>query len=117
MLSKPNRLTNKRDFDRVFAAERATYHPLCTLRAARNELSVSRFGIVCGKRVGGAVVRNRVRRRLRHQVRRLLVDTAPGWDILLVGQPKAAQAASAELYDALKEVLRRRGVLTRAELI
>ncbi|MDE3076388.1 MAG: ribonuclease P protein component [Chloroflexota bacterium] len=111
LLSRPNRLTRKSEFDRLFAEGQALHDPLCSLRAAPNMLSVTRFGFICGKRVGGAVLRNRIRRRLRHQARRLLADLPSGWDILIVVRPKAALATSDELSAALMGLLRRRGLI------
>ena len=113
MLSRQNRLTRQADFDRVFAAGKAVHHELVSLRAAAGD-SVPRVGIICGKRVGGAVVRNRARRRLRAAVRSLLPDIPPAWDILLVIRPPAAHATVGQFVYALKDLLRRRGLLAEA---
>ena len=85
-----------------------------SLRAASNQLDVVRVGIICGKRVGGAVVRNRARRRLREAVRALLPRVPGAWDILLVIRPPGADATVAEFVYALEELLRRRGLLAEA---
>lgn len=79
-----------------------------SLRAAANDLGSVRVGIICGKRVGGAVVRNRARRRLRAAVRLLLPNVPVAWDILLVIRPPGARATMAEFFGALEELLRRR---------
>ena len=111
MLSKPNRLTQKTGFDRVFERSKPLRHELCTLRACHNGLDVSRFGFICAKTVGNAVKRNRVRRQLRHQARALLPEVGGCWDILVIARPKAVEASSAQLYGAIHEMLKRRGVL------
>ena len=85
-----------------------------SLRAASNQLNVTRVGIICGKRVGGAVTRNRARRKLREAVRSLLLRLPDGWDILLVIRPLGADATVAEFLYALEELLRRRGILAEA---
>ena len=56
-----------------------------------------RAGFVTSKRVGGAVVRNRVRRRLREIVRRHQHELCTGVWLVLVARPAAARASSAEL--------------------
>jgi ribonuclease P protein component len=114
LLSRANRLAHKSDFDRVFAAGAPAHHEILTLRAAPNDLDHVRLGIVCGKRVGGAVVRNRARRRLRAAARSLLAEIAPAWDILLVIRPPGANATVAEFVYALEELLRRRGLMAVA---
>jgi ribonuclease P protein component len=117
VLSRANRLTRKSEFDRIFAAGPASHHAIVSLRAAPNELDVVRIGIICGKRVGGAVVRNQARRRLRAAARSLLASVPTAWDILLVIRPPGAQASAAEFVYALEDLLRRRGLLAEAREI
>ena len=86
--------------------------PLLTLRALPNALSNSRFGFLVSKRVGGAVVRNRAKRRLREIVRRESV--IPGWDMVLIARPRMAQASFAEVESAVRDLLRRGRLLEGA---
>jgi ribonuclease P protein component len=66
-----------------------------------------RVGLVVGKSVGNAVVRNRVKRRLRHQVSSLLPLLPPGTSVVLRALPPAAIATSAELAAELRTGLTR----------
>lgn len=67
----------------------------------------ARVGMVVSKAVGGSVVRNRVKRRLRHQVRDVL-DTLPaGTSLVLRALPPSAAAGSAELAEELRAGLAR----------
>ena len=59
------------------------------------------------KRVGDAVTRNRVKRRLREAVRRTLADLPPGWDIVLVARSAAATADYTTLDATVRELLAR----------
>jgi len=68
---------------------------------------VSRVGFVVSRAVGGAVVRNRVARRLRHLVRSRLQQLPPGTLLVIRALPPAATATSAELAMDLDAVLRR----------
>ena len=65
----------------------------------------SRVGFVVSKAVGGAVARNRVRRRLRAQVATLLSAAPSGLDIVVRAQPAAAQADSPALAAELDRLL------------
>jgi ribonuclease P protein component len=66
-----------------------------------------RVGFVVSRAVGGAVTRNRVRRRLRHLVRERLADL-PGDTLVVVrALPDAAGASYRDLGDALDRCLRR----------
>ena len=63
---------------------------------------------------GGAVVRNRARRRLREAVRSLSSSLPRGWDILLVIRLPGASATVAEFVYALDDLLRRRNIVAEA---
>lgn len=66
---------------------------------------ISRIGFSVSKRVGDAVTRNRVKRRLREAVRRRLWKTQPGWDMIVIARPEAASADYAELAGELHDLL------------
>jgi ribonuclease P protein component len=79
------------------------------VRSVPNEVGISRFAYSISKRVGKAVVRNRVRRRLREAIRSLPI--AEGHDIVIVARNPAAQSD----FWALKAELTL--LLTRARLL
>jgi ribonuclease P protein component len=70
-----------------------------------------RVGFVTSKRVGGAVVRNRIRRRLRDIVRRHQHALRDGIWVVLVARPAAARASSARLEDEWLRLARRASIL------
>ena len=67
----------------------------------------ARAGVVVSRAVGGAVVRNTVKRRLRHLLRARVAHLAPGSAIVVRALPPAAGATSAELDADLGAALRR----------
>jgi len=71
-----------------------------------------RAGFVVSRAVGPAVVRNRVRRRLRHLVRPWLAELPAGSSLVVRATPTAAGASGAELAGQLDRTLR--AALTRA---
>lgn len=75
------------------------------------ETGSMRAGFVTSRKVGGAVVRNRVRRRLREVVRRHQHEIAEGLWLVLVARPAAAQASSAELEREWLQLAWRGGAL------
>ena len=62
------------------------------LYARKNRMNTNRVGVTVGKKLGHAVVRNRVRRRLREIYRTNEARLAPGWDIVVVARVKAVYA-------------------------
>ena len=81
------------------------------LYARRNKLPANRVGITVSKKLGGAVVRNRVRRRLR-EVYRLNEDAfAPGWDIVVVARSRCIGCSFQKLTDAYLSLAEKAGIL------
>ena len=66
----------------------------------------SRFGISVKKALGGAVVRNRIKRRIREILRRNRTEIPSGWDIVIHPKSSVAQAAFAPLEAELVRLLR-----------
>jgi ribonuclease P protein component len=109
-LPRECRLRTAREFANVQTTGRSWAHPLLILRAVPNGLAHSRFGLVCGRRVGRAATRNLVKRRLRELAR--TSSLAPGWDVVLIARPGAATADFGALKNAFAELCRR-GRLTQ----
>ena len=77
------------------------------LKVRRNETPSVQVGIVVSKKVGKAVVRNRVRRRLREAARRM---DWPAIEAMIVVNPEAATATYAELQKALRSAAAKSGL-------
>lgn len=110
---RTRRLRSPRDFQRTRRRGRSVSGAYLTLHYVRQpgDPAPTRAGFSVGKRVGNAVMRNRVKRRLREAVRRLLADVPAGWDLILSGKPGAAQVAYAALVAEVRELLARAGLL------
>ena len=73
----------------------------------------SRLGIVAGKKVGGAVIRNRTKRRLRHIGRTLWPQVRDdGRQLVLIALPQAAGAEYAALAADVTDLMRRMEALS-----
>jgi len=104
------RLRQSHDFQRVRQRGRRWATPLLALNVLPNGLPHSRFGFVVGRRIGKAVARNRVRRRLRETIRGQLAHIAPGYDVVLTARTGAAEAAYHELAEAMATLFDRAGL-------
>ena len=104
-------LTRPADFAALQASGTTRSHPLMTARFRRTGLDDVRFGLSTGRALGGAVIRNRARRRLREAIRAMAPSFQPGWDVLIIARPAVVQADHEALVGALSRVLRSGGVL------
>jgi ribonuclease P protein component len=87
---------------RPFAAGRAS----AEAQDLAATIPVSRFGISVKKALGGAVVRNRIRRRIREILRCHRTEIPSGWDIVIHPKRSVEQAPFAPLEAELLRLLR-----------
>jgi ribonuclease P protein component len=104
-------LRSPRDFAAMQASSASRAHPLLIVRTRRNGLEVTRYGLSTGRKLGGAVERNRVRRRLREVLRMVSPRVSTGWDVLVVARPASAAASYDELARAAERLLRTSGIM------
>ena len=104
-------LSSPKDFAAVQGSGLSKSNTLFTARFLRTDLETTRFGLSTGRKLGGAVVRNRVRRRLREALRVMAPSFQPGWDVLIIARPAIVEADHETLVGALRRLLHRGGVL------
>ena len=104
--SNESKLTRKADFDAVYRTgkRRSSSHFTVFLKA--NNLPHSRFGYSIKRALGGAVVRNRMRRRMREVVRLHREEISAGWDFVIHPRATVASAAFAALETDLLRLLK-----------
>ncbi len=108
-----HRLRKNLDFAAVYEHGKTWADRLVILKALANGIEWNRYGIVAGKRLGKAVVRNRVKRLLREAARATPAKT--GWDLVLIARSPAATANYHELKDSVADLLRRARILAEKD--
>jgi ribonuclease P protein component len=86
------RIVRRGDFDAVYRAGKRRSNSHFTVFFRANDLPQSRFGFSIKKALGGAIVRNRMRRRIREIVRCHRPEIPAGWDFVI--HPKSAVAGA-----------------------
>lgn len=81
------------------------------LYARKNHTATNRVGITVSKKLGGAVVRNRVRRRLREVYRLHEQQFVPGWDVVVVARSRCVTASFEKLTHAYLSLAEKAGIL------
>jgi ribonuclease P protein component len=101
------RLVRRGSFDAVYRGGKRLSSTHFTFFVRSNELTLSRFGFSIKKALGGAVLRNRIRRRLREMVRCHRQEIPPGWDIVIHPKSAVAKAPFAAMAEELVRVLKK----------
>ncbi|MGW5419860.1 ribonuclease P protein component [Streptomyces sp. NPDC003943] len=117
MLPTENRLRRREDFATAVRRGRRAGRPLLVVHlrnsgatdphAPGESAPPTRAGFVVSKAVGGAVVRNQVKRRLRHLVRDRIAELPPGSLVVVRALPGAGDADHAQLARDLDAALQR----------
>jgi ribonuclease P protein component len=121
MLNRAHRLRRRGDFAVAVRAGRRAGRGTLVIHlhwgdepSPTDSTGPARAGFVVSRAVGGAVVRNQVRRRLRHLVREHMADLPPGAVLVVRALPAAAGARSARLAADLAGALRSAASRSRA---
>ncbi|HTP08824.1 MAG TPA: ribonuclease P protein component [Anaerolineae bacterium] len=106
------RLRPRGEFERIRQNGRSWPHRffvLIVLPQTDRPAAPPRIGIAAGKKLGGAVTRNRYKRVLREAVRQVYANIPAGVDVVLIARAPIAEASVAQVESALSETLRRAG--------
>ena len=101
-------LKKGREFQCIYDHGKKTYGQYSLIFFNRNNLEYSRFGFVTSKKLGVAVVRNRIRRLLRQYIRanaQLFCDNNSNYDIIIVGKAAFGQNIKSLKYQDIAKDL------------
>lgn len=101
-------------FRRLYHKGRSAANGYLVLYCRRNGSQGNRIGITVSRKLGHAVVRNRVRRRLREIYRLHEANFLPGWDVVVVARSRAVTASYQSLERAYLSLARKLGLLQEA---
>ena len=104
-------LKGNRAFRRMYAKGKSLASGTVVVYCRRNGSRQNRLGLTVGTKIGKAVRRNKVRRRLREAYRLHESELRPGWDIVLVARSKAGESKYRELERDLLRTLGRLSLL------
>lgn len=110
------RLTDSSEFERVYKQGTAYRGRLFSVHAFPNELGTLRLGLSVSKKVGNAVVRNTLRRRMR-EIFAVVAEEAEGnLDLVISARPAARDATFEELREEFGRALRKLGAVGSQEM-
>ncbi|TBL77468.1 ribonuclease P protein component [Paenibacillus thalictri] len=113
-MEKEHRLTKREYFDRVYRYGKSTAnHQFVAYYLKRGKGEPFRLGVSVSKKLGNAVVRNRLRRLMKEIVRLNAERIAPEYDIILIARKPVVGIEYKEMEKNLLHVVKRAGLLQR----
>lgn len=111
---RARRLRARAEFDHVFRKGRRLGGRQFLLIAVPNGGAAHRLGIAAGRKLGGAVIRNRARRLLRESFRRLAPPTDQAFDLVVVANADIVGRTQSEVDREFKQRVRRLNTAPRS---
>ena len=108
-------LKKNSDFRRLYAKGKSAVNPYMVVYCRRNRTGENRLGYTVSVKLGHAVLRNRMRRRLRELVRLNSPRMKSGWDIVIVARSRCAEAPWQKLQAAFLSSCEKLELLERKE--
>ena len=102
-------------FRRLYNKGKSAVNPCLALYCRKNGSNRSRLGLTVGVKVGNAVVRNRIRRRIREAYRIHEDRFLPGYDLVVVARVRAGHSRYREVERSLLSLADKLGLLRKEE--
>ncbi len=115
MLNKKNRLTKRKEFGYIYKKGKKSFSNDLTLIYIETKLSHPRFGFVVTKKVGKAVVRNKIKRQLSEIVRLNLHLFNKKFNYIFVAKPSITQKSFNEIKESVFKMLQREKLIANNE--
>ncbi|MDI9486206.1 MAG: ribonuclease P protein component [Bacillota bacterium] len=106
------RLKSPREFSSVYKQGKPYFGKYVVVSVLPTDKNVARVGFAVGKKVGKAVTRNKIKRRLRAIMHDQCTGISPGYDVIVGAKQKSVTASFTDLERDLCRVLKNSGILT-----
>ncbi len=104
-MEKKYRLRKNMEFKRVYSGGKSYWNRNLVLYVRKNGLENSRIGITITKKIGNAVVRNRIRRRIKEICRLKLGNMKKGYDLIIIPKKNVIDISYADLESAMIHIM------------
>lgn len=105
-------MKSRLDFQAVYSKGRSVANRAAVIYALpQKPAGDSRIGFAAGKKLGKAVVRNRIKRRIKEAVRLLWPRVKPGFSVIVIARQASKDMAFTQLQSLLADLLERAGLV------
>lgn len=108
-------LKQNHEFRRLYNKGKSAVSPFFAVYCRKTGRPYSRLGLTTGVKLGNAVKRNRVRRRMRELYRTNEEKFCPGYDIVIVARTRAVNARYSELEHSFLRLMKKLDLLRGKE--
>jgi len=98
------------EFRRLYQKGKSAVGPAMVIYCKKNRLDHNRLGVTVSTKLGGAVIRNRARRRLREVYRLGSPCLKKGYDFVLVARSKAVEGSFTSMEQNFAQMCKKLGV-------
>lgn len=104
-IKKAYRVKSEKDFSAVYHQGKKVANRQFVLYYLPKEQAHFRLGISCGKKIGNAVKRNYVKRRIRESFKELEMQIRPNFDIIIIARKPSGEMTFAQIKSSISHVL------------
>jgi len=101
-----NILKKNKDYRKIYSRGKSVANRFLVLYFLANDTGLCRFGFTVSKKVGNAVVRNRIRRLFKEACRLNIMEFPRGFDYILLARNSAASCKYQQIEDSLLRLLK-----------
>jgi len=110
-LKKRQLLRKNKNYQFVYRVGKSYANRMIVLYVLKHYSKINRIGLVTGKRLGGAVVRNRVKRLFKEAYRLNQAKLAPGFDFVLIGRAPVVGQSQKAVTQSFLDLCRKAKIL------
>ena len=104
------KIKENRDFRRIYGRGKSYVAPCVVVYVMKGRKNSVRFGITAGKKVGGAVQRNRAKRVITAAIRSCIENVQSGYDVIVVARNRILNEKSTSVAEVLKRQFKAAGI-------
>lgn len=114
-MEKKYRIRKNTEFKKIYKSGKNYWNRNIILYCMKNDINETRAGFTISKKMGNAVTRNKIKRRMKEAYKRNFFDLKSGYDLIFIPKKHIVNISFGELENSIRHILKISGVLKRNE--